>query len=244
MPIHTCARCNYSTQYKANLEKHLQSNVPCACVDEAHNVPREQLLSELRATKRRYGRKEPPQQAILIQNNIHIHMSPDGWMTAQGRRLNAFGQEDETHITRPLLMNIVRNNIDDIEKACLELIWRIWFSKDHPQNHNALFRNWHDQIAYVLDSESGRFEYNNAEEVMRRMLRWVRQKIAFEMEESGSTVFSEHESQNIIAGLNDLFRRMKDAFPRKEMDKLLLLATAKTREVFPYEGRDIKSLLA
>lgn len=182
--------------------------------------------------------------ATIINNKIHIHVTPEGVQTLTGLQVNPFGSENDSYIKGLPLLDIVRDNIEDIEKACLECIWRIWFSKEHPENHNTLFRNWHDRVAYVLnDSPSGRFYYRDAEEVMREMIKWVRGMINADMQTHGNNVFSEQEYEQIIIGLNEVFMKMKSNFPRKEMDDLLRLATDKTRDIFPYSRKQMQILL-
>lgn len=271
MTVHVCKRCMYQTKYRQDLEKHLSKSYPCEPVDVEHQMSREDLLTELQRTKRKYVRRETSDShlvetllsvvssqqetvnsllkdrcspTVINNNNLHIHLTADGVHTLTGTPVNPFGCENDSYIKGLPLLDIVRDNIENIEKACLECIWRIWFSKEHPENHNTLFRNWHDRVAYVLnDSPSGRFYYRDAEDVMREMIKWVRGMINADMETHGNNVFSEAEYEQIIRGLNEVFMKMKSSFPRKEMDDLLRLATDKTRDIFPYSRKQMQLLM-
>jgi hypothetical protein len=237
---YACKRCGYKGRDNRDVTRHLSREHPCEPIDLDHFIPRDVLLEELQASKRKYTRKEPPPNLVpqtvnnyyapVTNNNLHIHLTPEGWRTPDGIAVNAF---NDTNFKDIPLLDIVRDNIDDIEKACLECIWRIWYSKDHPENHNALFRNWHDRVAHVLSDESGRFEYKQAEEVMQQMLRWVRGLIDAEMEREGDD-FTEDETEQIISGLNRVFMKLRNSFPRKDMDDVLRVASERTKHVFPY----------
>lgn len=255
--MHTCKRCGYSTPRTIDLQRHLSQSLPCVPKDHDSYIDPKELLAELHVSKRKYTRKPAQQESVVVpqtvnninnyyapvtnnQQTLHIHhTSGEGWRTLDGTPVNAF---NDTNFHNIPLLDIVRDHIDNIEKACLECIWRIWFSKDHPENHNTLFRNWHDRVAHVLSDESGMFEYKQAEEVMQQMLRWVRGLISVEMErgrEEGM-MFTEEESEQVVTGLNQVFIKLTNSFPRKDMDDVLKLASEKTKRVFPYPRKLIE----
>jgi hypothetical protein len=246
MPSHTCKRCGYSTVWAKDLAKHLHKAIPCIPTDLDHFIPRDVLLEELQASKRKYVRKAPaaPPQTITnnINNNITNNINNDH-STHQHIHIhvNNFGEENLKYL------KLAGGDGGELLKALPDLaslIRAIHYNPNHPENHNVCVTNLKDDVAFVMKDDE--FQPASAKDCAEKLLLTTRR--LWEVYESWNEDIEETPE---LAQWRALIKLMADKLShpserrvhkevRKKQEEVLRVMHHESKKIWPEGSRDVR----
>lgn len=178
-----CKRCQFSTDTKCILVKHLQRKKPCISLE--NDISREQLLSELtdrgldddcykcnfcnkpfrhqsaRSRHQTTCKQSKKEKEICVTNNTSPVIIGDNnsivnnTITNNIVIVNPLGKENFEHlINSPDFNNYMVKCMKLQDEGIVQLLTRIHFDPEHPENHNVTKSNKKDNFVQIYDGEN------------------------------------------------------------------------------------------
>lgn len=164
---YNCKRCGYETDKISHFKRHLTKTILCPCIFD--DISREILLDNL-TNKNDYKKCEHcnkqlkndkslqahfknckilPQNITNINSNNNINVNINiANLTIP--RINNFLQEDLSHLTNDLIMQLARK----MNTGLIDLIKEIRFNPEKPENMNVKLHTKRDKTLYVYQNDT------------------------------------------------------------------------------------------
>jgi len=152
-----CSQCNKEFERKYNLERH---STTCK-MKTKHNENQSKLIEQMKEREERLMKQIELLLTKVGNNYTTINNTNTNTNNIQ---LNNYGSEDLSHITDALKTYLIKHPFGAIQ----QLIEKIHFNRDKPENINLMITNKRDNKISVF--EDGKWVYRNKKKTIQRLI--------------------------------------------------------------------------
>ena len=160
--IHSCQYCNREFSTKAHKRRH-----------ELHRCKHNPNIYEVKYRNSEREKKKLHKYIDKLLDNVttptvynieNINSQSNNQTNTQNINLNNYGQEDTSHITDKMLMNMIKVPYNSIQK----MIEYVHFNKKKPENRNIAITNKKEKMIKVF--EDNKWKYKDRDDIIDELI--------------------------------------------------------------------------